>query len=463
MSAQTTTPAPSIEARLAALESAESVREHLAAYAHACDTNDADAVASLFEPAGRLVIPGGVVTGRDAIASWYRERLIEPTKHYVTNVRLRHDATTGHIASRSEFLAVHVRDDGPSITWGSYVDVVTVIRRAPVVRRAIDRDRRTQPGDRSYSRCEDCVVSARLSGRVAVITGGASGIGEATVRRFLAEGARVVIADRQADRGAALATEFGADAVFVQTDVTDEAAVAGAIDAATARYGRLDVMFNNAGIIGVTGPIATIDADAYRHTMAVLLDSVVFGMKHAARVMLHQGEGGAIISTSSVAAVAGGLGAHTYSAAKAAVIGLTQSVAAELWPHRIRVNAVLPGKIMTPMTAEIRARRAGNTGAPPPTDTPEQMRADRRAYPDDIAAAVLFLVSDEGRFVTGESLLVDGGLVRAGGPSPFAIGQYSEPGDVRSGRVMSTDPRTDTPLLLTDELSVVVRRRTRGP
>jgi NAD(P)-dependent dehydrogenase (short-subunit alcohol dehydrogenase family) len=270
-------------------------------------------------------------------------------------------------------------------------------------------------------------VSGKLSGRVAVVTGGASGIGEATVRRFVAEGARVVISDRQTDRGAALATELGPDAVFVETDVTDESSVANAVASATARFGRLDVMFNNAGIIGVTGPIATIDADAYRHTMAVLIDSVVFGMKHAASAMIQQGEGGAIVSTSSVAGVAGGLGAHTYSTAKAAVIGLTQSVAAEMWPHHIRVNAVLPGKIMTPMTAEIRARGANSTGTPPQVDTPEQMHADRRAYPADIAAAVLFLVSDEGRFVTGESMLVDGGLVRAGGPSPFAIGQYAQP------------------------------------
>ncbi len=284
-------------------------------------------------------------------------------------------------------------------------------------------------------------MTGRLVGRVAVITGGASGIGEATVRRFVSEGARVVIADLQAELGQALAAELGDSTRFVRTDVTDEASLLAAITTATETFRALDIMFNNAGIIGATGPIATIGYDDYRRTMAVLVDSVVFGTKHAAAAMIAHGRGGSIISTSSVAAVSGGLGTHTYSAAKAAVLGFTQSVAAELWPHAIRANAILPGKIMTPMTANLRASATpvpSEATAPPtgpattvpttPSDSPESMRAERRAYPADIAAAALFLASDDARFVTGESLLVDGGLVRAGGPSPFAIGNYRTPG-----------------------------------
>lgn len=267
-------------------------------------------------------------------------------------------------------------------------------------------------------------MTGRLEGRVAVITGGASGIGEATVRRFVAEGAKVIVADLNEGRGNALVAELGDATRFALTNVTVEDDIAAAVAMATSAFGRIDVMFNNAGIIGATGPIATIDRANYQTTMAVLVDSAVLGMKHASAAMLAQGSGGSIISTSSVAAVAGGMGAHTYSTAKAAVIGLTQSVAAELWPHGIRVNAILPGKIMTPMTAELRTR---NAAAPQPELTPEFMHADRRAYPADIASAVLFLASDDGRFVSGESLLVDGGLVRAGGPSPFAIGAYAAP------------------------------------
>jgi NAD(P)-dependent dehydrogenase (short-subunit alcohol dehydrogenase family) len=271
-------------------------------------------------------------------------------------------------------------------------------------------------------------MTGRMDGRVAVVTGGASGIGEATVRRFVLEGAQVVIADVQTERGIALANELGAATRFVMTDVTDESAIAGAVAIAVSAYGGIDVMFNNAGIIGVTGPISTIGYDDYRKTMSVLVDSVVLGTKHAAAAMIEQGRGGSIISTSSVAAVSGGLGSHTYSAAKAAVIGLMQSVAAELWPYAIRANAVLPGRIMTPMTAAIRSRSTiGGTAGPASDDNPATMHAERRAYPDDVASAVVFLASDDGRFVTGEALLVDGGLVRAGGPSPFAIGAYQTP------------------------------------
>jgi NAD(P)-dependent dehydrogenase (short-subunit alcohol dehydrogenase family) len=192
----------------------------------------------------------------------------------------------------------------------------------------------------------------RLAGRVALITGAASGIGEASVRRFVAEGAQVVVADVQSDRGESLAGELGPATCFVRTDVTAEADVAAAVDAAVSTFGRLDVVFNNAGILGALGPIATIGVDEYSFTMGVNVLGAFLGMKHGARVMQEQGSG-VILSTTSPAAVAGGLGPHVYSAAKAAIIGLTQSVAAELRPRGIRVNAIMPGATVTAMTADI--------------------------------------------------------------------------------------------------------------
>jgi NAD(P)-dependent dehydrogenase (short-subunit alcohol dehydrogenase family) len=264
------------------------------------------------------------------------------------------------------------------------------------------------------------MVVNRLEGMVAVVTGGASGIGAATVRRFVADGASVVIADVQENEGVALARELGPGTSFVRTDVTSEREIEAAVAVATSTFGRLDVMFNNAGIIGAVGPIGTLSVDDYERTMAVLLRSVALGMKHAANVMVPQGRG-VILSTSSVAAVAGGLGAHAYSAAKAAIVGLTQSVAAELWPHGVRVNAIAPGKITTPMTL---ALRAADEHPAPPDDTREVLLGERKGQARDIAAAAAYLASDDARFVTGETLRVDGGLTRAGGASPFATGNY---------------------------------------
>jgi len=164
-------------------------------------------------------------------------------------------------------------------------------------------------------------MSGRLDGKVAVVTGGASGIGEGTVRRFVAEGARCVVADIQP--GAALVAELGEATRFVRTDVTVEADVAAAVDLAVGAFGRLDVMFNNAGIVGAVGTLADTTVEAWDATMAVLLRGVFLGMKHAARVMVPQ-RSGAILSMSSTAGVMGGLGPHAYTAAKHAVIGLTR-------------------------------------------------------------------------------------------------------------------------------------------
>jgi NAD(P)-dependent dehydrogenase (short-subunit alcohol dehydrogenase family) len=249
----------------------------------------------------------------------------------------------------------------------------------------------------------------RMSGRVAVVTGGSSGFGEATARLLVANGASVVLVDIQDQRGAALAAELGDAAVYSHGDVTSEADVAGAVDLAVARFGRLDLMFNNAGIVGAIGPIDETPLEDYEATMAILLRSVFLGMKHAARVMKPQ-RSGVILTTSSVAGIQGGLGPHVYNAAKTAVVGLTKNVAAELGPWGIRVNAIAPGKHATPMNANLVA------GDP---DEKEKTLAymakvsplyGRAGTADDIAQAVLWLGSDAAGFISGHTLVVDGGL-----------------------------------------------------
>jgi NAD(P)-dependent dehydrogenase (short-subunit alcohol dehydrogenase family) len=252
----------------------------------------------------------------------------------------------------------------------------------------------------------------KLDGKVAVITGGASGIGDATVRLFVAEGCRVVIADVQDDRGARLAEELGKSASYLHADVSQETHVSGAIAHAVSRFGRLDCLFNNAGAGGVAGPIEEIPADGFDHTMGVLLRGVFLGMKHAAPVMKRQG-GGSIISTASVAGLQAGYGPHVYSAAKAAVVHLTRSVAMELGESGVRVNCICPGGIATPIFGS-----AMGLAGPAADRVAELMKTllatrqpiQRAGLPEDIARAALWLASEESSFVNGHALIVDGGL-----------------------------------------------------
>ncbi len=256
-----------------------------------------------------------------------------------------------------------------------------------------------------------------VEGKTAVVTGAASGIGAATARRFAERGCRVVVADLQEEAGEKLVGEIGEGAVFVRTDVTQESDVARAVDTAVERFGRLDVMINNAGIVGAVGSIAETSTEAWDATLDVLLRGTFLGMKHAARVMLPN-ESGVILSLSSTAGVAGGLGPHAYTAAKHAVIGLTRSVASELSSHGIRVNAVAPGNTVTAMTSALVA------GDHQDLETTESRLREASplgiaGHPDDIAHALLYLASDEARFVTGHTLLVDAGQTTAENPAPF--------------------------------------------
>ena len=250
----------------------------------------------------------------------------------------------------------------------------------------------------------------RLKRKVALITGGASGIGEATVRLFIEEGASVALADIQDDRGRQLAKEVGA--TYVHADVSREDDVKAAVEETARRFGRLDCLFNNAGYAGVGGRIEQIPVDGFDETIAVLVRGVFLGMKHAAPVMKRQGAG-SIISTASVAGLRTGLGPHIYSAAKAAVIQLTRSVAMELGESGVRVNCICPGGIATPIFGKafgLPPERADET-IPLMKGVLETLQPIQRSgLPEDIAQAALWLASDDSSFVNGHALVVDGGL-----------------------------------------------------
>ena len=268
-------------------------------------------------------------------------------------------------------------------------------------------------------------TAGRLADKVAVITGAASGIGAGTARMFVAEGARVVVADLQVDAGMALVDELGDVARFAHCDVTNEADVAAAVDLAVSEFGRLDVMFNNAGIVGAVGRISEMPLEAWDHTIDILLGGVFLGTKHAARVMRPQGSG-VIISTSSTAGVMGGLGPHAYTAAKHGVIGLTKSVANELAADGIRVNAISPGNTVTAMTATVTTGDAADTaGAEAKIAAGSPL--GYAGVPDDIAAAALYLASDESRYVSGHTLVVDAGQTTAGmTPNRVNVGEHRQ-------------------------------------
>ena len=254
---------------------------------------------------------------------------------------------------------------------------------------------------------------SRLTGKVALITGGASGIGDATVRLFVEEGASVMLADIQDDRGRRLAGELGARAGYLHADVSREADVQAAVDETCARFGRLDCIFNNAGYAGVGGRIEEIPVEGFDETMGVLLRGVFLGIKHAARVMKKQGSG-SIISTASVAGLRTGFGPHIYSAAKAAVVHLTHSVAMELGESGVRVNCICPGAIATPIFGKsmgLSPERADEV-IPLMKGVFENFQPIKRpGLPEDIARAALWLASDESGFVNGHALVVDGGLI----------------------------------------------------
>jgi len=241
-------------------------------------------------------------------------------------------------------------------------------------------------------------MGQELAGKTAIVTGGASGIGLATVELFVAEGARVVIADVNTEAGKALAERLGVATHFVKTDVADPDQVQAVVDAAVAHFGGLHVMFNNAGIpSGGLGPFLDADFADFERVMAVNLLGVMVGTQRAARHMRDHG-GGSILNTSSMAALRPGGGVMTYRASKAGIVAFTQSAALELGAYGIRVNCIAPGLIETPITNfDIDRVR------------PRLQPLDRRGEPGDVANAALYLASDRSAQVTGMVLPVDGG------------------------------------------------------
>ena len=248
-----------------------------------------------------------------------------------------------------------------------------------------------------------------LDGRVAIVTGGASGIGASSVRLFVAQGARVVIGDMQEELGRAVADELRGSALFQRTEVSREEDLRTLVASAEKAWGRLDCIFNNAGFGGALGPISETPVDEFDLTFAVLVRGVFLGMKHAAPLLSRQG--GSVINTASVAGLVAGYSPHAYAAAKAAVIQLSRSVALELAPQRVRVNCICPGFIATPLAlnsvgriqtgAQLEAAKAGMAKAQP---------IARAGEPDDIAQMALWLASDASSFVTGQHFVVDGGF-----------------------------------------------------
>jgi NAD(P)-dependent dehydrogenase (short-subunit alcohol dehydrogenase family) len=258
-------------------------------------------------------------------------------------------------------------------------------------------------------------MAGRLEGKVAIVTGATSGIGEATARLFAAEGARVVLAGRTVDKGEALARELGPNTMFRRADVMRESDIASVVDTAVREYGQLDCLFNNAGA-PTPGSLESVTQEEFTYAMQLLVGSVLFGIKHAARVM--KARGGSIINNASIAALRYGQGGVLYSMAKASVAHLTRLAGVELGPHGIRVNAISPGAIATPIFwgGSARANTLSADENQRKLDKLEHSLAQatpipRTGHPADIAHAALLLASDEGSFINCHDLVVDGGRV----------------------------------------------------
>ncbi len=247
-----------------------------------------------------------------------------------------------------------------------------------------------------------------LTQLVSIVTGGGGGIGHAIAAQVVAAGGSVVIGDMNDERGRASVDALAAPerTRFVRADVSREPDVETLVSTAVESFGRIDAMFNNAGIGGAFGPITEQTVEAWDTTFDVNVRSVFLGIKHAARAMIEQGSGGAIVNTASIAGLSGGGGPQAYSATKSAVISLTQTTAVELARHHIRVNAVCPGAVYTDLL---------HRGRPDVTDEwrREIQPWPERGQPEMIAEVAVWLAGPHARFVTGEAITADGGLMAA--------------------------------------------------
>lgn len=243
----------------------------------------------------------------------------------------------------------------------------------------------------------------RLDGKVAIVTGGASGIGEAAARLFASSGATVVIVDIQDTLGEAVATSAGC--LYMRCDVTDEAQVEATVAAVVAAHGRLDVMLSNAGVLLPTGSVMDMDLSALDRVMAVNFRGAAACVKHAARAMVSRGTRGAIVCTGSVATCQGGFGPASYTASKHAVLGLVRAAAGELGRHGVRVNCVSPGGVATPLSCALMGVGPEELEA---MVEPHNVLRGKVLRASDVAEAALFLASDQAGFVSGHNLVVDG-------------------------------------------------------
>jgi len=283
-------------------------------------------------------------------------------------------------------------------------------------------------------------MAGRLDGKVAVITGGVSGIGLGTVELFVSEGARCVAADIQDEKGAQLEKRFPGKVRYARCDVTVEAEIEAAVKLAESEFGGLDILFNNAGISDRMTTVADLTSEGWSWIFDILVRGPALGIKHATPLMLKRG-GGSIINTASIAGLQAGFGPLAYSTAKAGVIHMSRCAAAQLSPQGIRVNAICPGLIATSIFGasvgmprevadQMAAMVAQNAQIAQPVKKP--------GLPDDIAQAALYLASDASAFVTGTHLVVDGGITVGGrhswdptAGSPFAAifgGEFPAPG-----------------------------------
>jgi NAD(P)-dependent dehydrogenase (short-subunit alcohol dehydrogenase family) len=257
-------------------------------------------------------------------------------------------------------------------------------------------------------------VANELDGKVAIVTGAASGIGRGLAERFVAEGAQVVIADVETDRGEALAESLGVNAAFRRTDVSDPEQVGALVSGAVEKFGGLHVMVNNAGISSPLRKLLDDDLSDFHRVMGVNVLGVMAGTRDAARHMAEHG-GGSIINITSIGGIQAGGGVMTYRASKAAVIQFTKSAAIELAYHEIRVNAIAPGSIPTPILGKSAAGMDAEQLKQFEARIRQGMRDDRplkrEGTPDDVAEAALYFATERSRYVTGTVLPVDGGTV----------------------------------------------------
>jgi NAD(P)-dependent dehydrogenase (short-subunit alcohol dehydrogenase family) len=248
---------------------------------------------------------------------------------------------------------------------------------------------------------------SKLEGKVAVVTGGSGGIGSATLRRFVEEGAAVVCADIDDEGGEKLVAELsggGGQALYQRTDVTEKAQVTAAVEKAVHHFGRIDVLFNNAAT-STGGYIADLDPDGWDHSLRVMLTAAMYGMQAAIPHMVEQG-GGSIISTSSIYGLVAGPGNAPYNTAKAGLINLTRTGAVEYGRKNIRVNAICPGVVETPMFESVL-----RLGLKTREEIAGMHALGRTIQPEEIANLVLFLASDESSAITGQAIVIDAGLI----------------------------------------------------